>query len=137
MLGKIEPEEHGLAHSVFTLTDPTFKEDEPGNLDEMIAGQWTYTGPGVADYIAVKAGNQYAVYSYHPGQPNYSPNTGHFNTADLGGRPVKGLSHLTAYRSPSASVPPSGPSQRIPEPTGLAMLAAGLGAVLLRRPRRA
>jgi hypothetical protein len=75
----------------------------------------------LVDYLVVKAGNAYAVYSYIGVYTPDMLNMGLWNTDDLDN---KGMSHLTAYKS------------NIPEPSSLLLALSavvGLGMVLRRR----
>lgn len=61
---------------------------------EATAGEWSYSGPGIATLIVLKVSNQYAVYLYNDAITDSMPNMGSWSTADLDS---KGLSHITAY----------------------------------------
>lgn len=100
----------GLTISSFALEDGEAK-----------AGEWSYSGPAIANIIVLKAGTEYAVYLFTNAITDNMPNIGLWDTSDLDN---KGLSHITAY---SAVVP-------IPAAAWLLISAlAGLGA--LRRTR--
>lgn len=88
--------------------------------DEVLLGQWSYSGPEIANIIVLKAGRQYAVYLFSDAITTNMPNIGLFDTSDLHG---KGLSHITAY---SVSV--------VPVPAAVWLFASGLiGLACARR----
>jgi hypothetical protein len=99
----------------------SWEATELNDDDEPIAGEWTYAGPELVDYLVVKAGSDYAIYSYIGVYAPDMLNMGLWNTDDLDN---KGMSHLTAYKL------------NVPEPAGLALAlsaVAGLGVVFRRR----
>jgi len=87
------------------------------------AGDWFYAGPAPVDYLAVKAGPNYAVYDYTGGYDPDWPNAGLWDTADLDDA---AMVHLTVYTVPRA----------IPEPTGLVLALTAAGFATLFRRRR-
>ncbi len=74
----------GLTISNLTLND----DNEP------IAGEWSYAGPDLVDYIVIKAGNAYAVYRYTDANTGNMRNMGLWDTSGVDNR---GLSHITGY----------------------------------------
>ena len=95
-----------------TLSMVTFDERDPKS------GQWDFAGPMVVDLLVVKAGNDYAAYLYNDAISGGMPNTGLWDTSDLGN---KGMSHVTTY-------------SLVPEPSTVFLMALGL-AVLSILPR--
>ena len=85
--------------------------------DEIITGDWAYTGTDIVTHIVIKAGPGYAVYAYSDGL-----NMGSF-TND--GMPGKGVSHLTAY-----SVQP------VPIPGALWLMTGSLVALVRLRKKQ-
>lgn len=76
----------GLAISDLVLDD----DDEP------VAGEWSYSGQGLVDYLVIKAGPAYAVYQYTDANTDNMRNMGLWDTSGVGN---KGLSHITAYQA--------------------------------------
>ncbi len=72
-----------------SVSDLVFNDD-----NEAVSGGWSYSGPGVVDYIVVKAGNMFAVYHYTDANTGGMPNMGIWDTGDLDN---KGVSHISAY----------------------------------------
>ncbi len=87
-----------------TLSNIVMEESEPKS------GQWDFAGPEIVDLLVVKAGNDYAAYLYHAIISGSMPNTGLWNTLDLGN---KGMSHISAYSI-------------VPEPATAVFLSFGL-----------
>lgn len=75
----------------FSIFNFTLNDD-----DEIIAGEWAYTGPGIITHIVIKSGPNYSVFEYMDGL-----NMGLFDTSTLDN---KGLSHITAYAA-AAPIP--------------------------------
>ncbi len=57
--------------------------------NEIIAGQWSYTGSEIITHIVIKAGPEYSLFEFTDGL-----NMGFFDTSEVNN---KGLSHITAY----------------------------------------
>jgi hypothetical protein len=85
---------------------------------EPVSGQWDYLGVSVVDIFVVKAGNQYAAYEYNDFITSNMPNTGLWDTTDLGDD--IGLSNVTAY-------------ELVPEPGASLLVALGLIGIAARR----
>lgn len=94
-----------------TLSNIVFNSDTP---PEPISGQWAFSGPGVVDYIAVKAGPDFVIFLFSDANTSNTRNIGLWNTALLSN---KGLSHLTAYQIAA-----------VPLPAALPLFASALAA---------
>jgi hypothetical protein len=100
-----------------------------------LSGTWSLPGFDV-NYIAVKAGNQFILYSLAQ-----AASSGVWSTAGLlnpNGRthPQLGLSHLAFFGNTHVVTPP--PAGAVPEPASWAMMLGGFGLVgaALRNRRR-
>jgi len=113
-LAKVEAPDTAMDGLV--LSNPTFKD---GN--EIIAGEWSYAGPEIVDYLVVKAGPNFALYRYDDMLTGSMPNMGLFDTSML---MDKGFSHISVYRAHS------------PEPAAAGLVTLGLVALGLGRRRR-
>lgn len=104
----------GTTDNGLTITDLSFN-----NLNEPIGGEWSYTGPGVVDYLVISHSDRdHAIYRYTDANTNNMRNMGIWDTYTSG---FMGMEHITAY-------------QLVPEPGSLALL--GLGGLALTRRRR-
>ena len=86
--------------------------------NEALSGQWSYSGPAIANIIVLKANGFHAVYLFNDTITSGMPNIGLWDTSQLDN---KGLSHITAY-----SV--------VPLPAAVWLFASGLlGVGFMRR----
>lgn len=65
--------------------------------NEIIAGEWSYTGSDIITHIVIKAGPNYSLFEFTDGL-----NMGFFDTSTLDN---KGLSHITAYAAEPIPLP--------------------------------
>ncbi len=65
--------------------------------DEIIAGEWSFSGTEIITHIVIKAGPNYSVFEFTDGL-----NMGFFDTSTLDN---KGLSHITGYNAAPIPLP--------------------------------
>lgn len=70
--------------------------------NEALSGEWSYSGPEIANIIVLKINGHYAVYSFDDEITDGMPNIGLFDTSVVDS---KGLSHITAYSTAVVPVP--------------------------------
>lgn len=103
----------GTSDGGLTISELVLNDD-----GEPISGQWEYAGPGLVDYLVIKAGNLFAVYHYTDANTSNMRNIGLWDTSDLNN---KGMSHITAYQAV------------VPVPGAIWLLGTGLLALVRRR----
>ena len=92
---------------------------------EPLSGEWSYSGPEIANIIVLKADGHYAVYAYTDAITNNMPNIGLFDVSDITDVAGQGyaLSHITAYHT-----------EVVPIPAAVWLFASGLiGLGVVRR----
>jgi hypothetical protein len=115
-----------LSADDFTVEVDTLKDDE-----EAIGGTWSFDGDPLVRYMAVKAGDFFALYSFDDGLVNNSSwTTGDISVGANGNQP--GLSHLSFYdtgengNGDNGNGGNGGNGTPVPAPTPLLLMAAGL-----------
>jgi len=98
-----------------------------------LSGSWDYTGYAI-DFLGVKAGNQFILYSVGGLSSGTWSTAGLFNPQGKK-HPQLGLSHLAFFGQKSVVPDPTG---SVPEPASWAMMLVGFGAMggVLRTSRR-
>lgn len=70
--------------------------------NEPVAGNWSYSGSDLVDFLIVKSGNKFAVYEYTDLNTDNMRNIGIWDTSEL---KDKGMSHISAYRVSAVPIP--------------------------------
>ena len=116
LLTKVETPD--TSNAAFEIANLVLNDDGEPN-----SGQWSYTGPGVVDYLVIKAGPMYAVYLYTDVNTSNMRNMGLWDNTDVDG---KGLSHITAYTNNTV----------IPLPAAFWLMGSSLLGLGLARRRK-